>query len=45
MTWQISVAANGVIGIAYLVIAYIILGGLFCTNQVTTNKLGGLRPA
>jgi hypothetical protein len=30
--------------VAYLIIAYIILGGLFRTNQVTTNKLG-LRPA
>ncbi len=40
MTWQISAAANGVIGIAYLVIAYIILGGLIRTNQLTTNKLG-----
>jgi hypothetical protein len=28
MTWEISAAANAVIGIAYLVIAYIILGGL-----------------
>ena len=28
MTWQISAAANGVIGVAYPVIAYIILGGL-----------------
>ncbi|MGZ3434374.1 MAG: hypothetical protein ACXVA7_21645 [Isosphaeraceae bacterium] len=40
MTWQISAAANGMIGIAYLVIAYIILGGLIRTNQLTTNKLG-----
>jgi hypothetical protein len=40
MTWQISAAANGVIGIAYLVIAYIILGGLIRTNQLTSNKLG-----
>ena len=40
MTWQISAAANGVIGVAYLVIAYIILGGLIRTNQLTTNKLG-----
>jgi hypothetical protein len=34
MTWQVSAAANGVIGIAYLVIAYIILGGLIRTNQL-----------
>jgi hypothetical protein len=40
MTWQISTAANLIIGIAYLAIAYIIIGGLFRTNQVTTNKLG-----
>jgi hypothetical protein len=40
MTWEISAAANAVIGIAYLVIAYIILGGLMRTNQLTTNKLG-----
>jgi hypothetical protein len=40
MTWEISAAANAVIGIAYLVIAYIILGGLNRTNQLTTNKLG-----
>ena len=40
MTWEISAAANAVIGIAYLVIAYIILGGLIRTNQLTSNKLG-----
>jgi hypothetical protein len=40
MTWQISAAANAVIGIAYLTIAYIIIGGLVRTNQLTTNKLG-----
>jgi hypothetical protein len=40
MTWQISAAANAVIGIAYLAIAYIIIGGLVRTRQLTTNKLG-----
>ena len=40
MTWQLSTAANAVIGIAYLAIAYIIIGGLVRTHQVTTNKLG-----
>jgi hypothetical protein len=40
MTWEISAGANAVIGIAYLVIAYIILGGLIRTNQLTSNKLG-----
>ena len=40
MTWEISAAANAVIGIAYLVIAYIIIGGLVRTNQLTSNKLG-----
>jgi hypothetical protein len=40
MTWEISAAANAVIGIAYLVIAYIILGGLMRTHQLTSNKLG-----
>ena len=40
MTWQISAAANAVIGIAYLIIAYIIIGGLVRTRQLTTNKLG-----
>jgi len=40
MTWEISAAANAVIGVAYLVIAYIILGGLIRTNQLTSNKLG-----
>jgi hypothetical protein len=40
MTWQISAAANGVIGIAYLVIANIILGGQIRTNQLISNKLG-----
>jgi hypothetical protein len=40
MTWQLSAAANGVIGIAYLVIAYIILGGLIRTHQLKSNKLG-----
>jgi hypothetical protein len=40
MTWEISAAANAVIGIAYLIIAYIILGGLIRTNQLTSNKLG-----
>ncbi len=40
MTWEISAAANAVIGIAYLVIAYIIIGGLVRTDQLTTTKLG-----
>jgi hypothetical protein len=40
MTWEISAAANAVIGIAYLAIAYIILGGLIRTNQLISNKLG-----
>jgi hypothetical protein len=40
MTWQLSTAANLVIGIAYLVIAYIILGGLIRTKQLSTNRLG-----
>lgn len=40
MTWQLSVGANLVIGIAYLVIAYIIFSGLFKTGQVSTNRLG-----
>jgi hypothetical protein len=33
MAWQISAAANAVIGIACLAIAYIIIGGLVRTNQ------------
>jgi len=40
MTWQISSGANLVIGVAYLVIAYIIVSGLLRTGQVSTNKLG-----
>ena len=40
MTWQLSATANAVIGIAYLAIAYIIIGGLVRTNQLTSNKLG-----
>ena len=40
MTWEVSAAANAVIGIAYLAIAYIIIGGLVRTNQLTSNKLG-----
>jgi hypothetical protein len=40
MTWQLSTAANLIIGIAYLAIAYIIIGGLMRTHQLTTNKLG-----
>ena len=40
MTWEISTAANLVIGIAYLAISYIIIGGLIRTNQLTSNKLG-----
>lgn len=40
MTWEISTAANLVIGIAYLAIAYIIVSGLIRTGQVTANRLG-----
>lgn len=40
MTWELSAAANLMIGAAYLVIAYIILSGLIGTRQLTTNKLG-----
>jgi hypothetical protein len=40
MTWQLSAGANAIIGVAYLIIAYIIIGGLVRTHQVTTNKLG-----
>jgi len=40
MTWQISTAANLVIGIAYLCIAWIIISGLLKTNQFTANRLG-----
>jgi hypothetical protein len=32
MTWQISTAANAVIGIAYLAIAYIIISGLVVSD-------------
>lgn len=38
--WQLSTAANLVIGAAYLCIAYIIFSGLFETKQLTSNKLG-----
>jgi hypothetical protein len=40
MTWQLSTAANAVIGIAYLAIAYIIINGLVKTRQLSSNKLG-----
>jgi hypothetical protein len=40
MTWQLSTAANLVIGGAYLVIAYIIFSGLMRTGQARTNRLG-----
>jgi hypothetical protein len=40
MTWQISTAANLVIGVAYLIIAYIIFSGLMRTGQARTNRLG-----
>jgi hypothetical protein len=40
LTWQISTAANLVIGLAYLAIAYIIISGLVKTGQVTANRLG-----
>jgi hypothetical protein len=40
MTWQLSTAANLVIGVAYLVIAYIIFSGLMRTGQARTNRLG-----
>lgn len=40
MTWQLSVGANLVIGIAYLAIACIIFSGLFRMGQVTANRLG-----
>ena len=40
MTWQLSTAANLVIGAAYLAIAYIIFSGLMRTGQARTNRLG-----
>jgi hypothetical protein len=40
MTWQVSSAANLVIGFAYLAIAYIIISGLVRTGQLSTNRLG-----
>ena len=40
MTWQIVTAANLVVGVTYLAIAYIIGSGLIKTGQVTTNRLG-----
>ncbi len=40
MTWQLSTGANLIIGVAYLVIAYIIVSGLMRTGQVSTNRLG-----
>jgi hypothetical protein len=40
LTWQISTAANLVIGGAYLAIAYIIFSGLIKTGQLTANRLG-----
>src|SRR5687768_9840084 len=40
MTWEVSAAANLVIGIAYLAIAYIIFSGLIRTGQVSANRLG-----
>ena len=40
MTWQLSAAANLVIGGAYLVIAYIIFSGLMSTGQARSNRLG-----
>lgn len=40
MTWQLSTAANLIIGVAYLAIAYIIVSGLIRTQQISANKLG-----
>jgi hypothetical protein len=40
MTWQLSTAANLIIGVAYLAIAYIIVSGLVRTQQLSSNKLG-----
>ena len=40
MTWQVVTAANLVIGVVYLMIAYIIGSGLMKTGQLTTNRLG-----
>lgn len=40
MTWELSTAANLVIGGAYLAIAYIIFSGLARTGQFSSNRLG-----
>ena len=39
MVWEISAAANAVIGIAYLGIAWLITRGLWTTGQLRTNRL------
>lgn len=45
MTWQISMAANGVIGLAYLLITIAIVVPLARSNQLRTNPLGAATAA
>lgn len=45
MTWQIAMVANGVIAVAYLLIAFAIIVPLARSNQLRTNPLGAATAA
>jgi two-component system sensor histidine kinase/response regulator len=40
MTWVSVASGNGVVGLAYLAISWLIFGGLWRTGQLPTNRLG-----
>ncbi|MGK2947281.1 MAG: hypothetical protein ACSLFP_01790 [Acidimicrobiales bacterium] len=45
MDWQIAATANGVVSVAYLLIAYAIAAPLVQTQQLRSNKLGAATAA